>query len=230
MVSASTPWATLGQCHHSGRAPNLDRLKALYPPTPLGASGMDVGLPDGQMGNSEVGHLNLGAGRIVYQELTRITKDILDGDFFKKEALIWAMDEAKAQGRSLHLIGLLSDGGVHSHNTHLYALLGMAGPWADRSVHALLDGRDTPPSSGINFVRELETQMAVSAPARSPRWRAASTPWTATTSGRRVKMGMTRRSRSARRARHGPAQQSSQSYAGEVTDEFVAPRWCKNDP
>jgi len=141
--------------------PNVDRLMAAYPHTQLGASGMSVGLPDGQMGNSEVGHLNIGAGRVVYQELTRITKDILDGDLYEKEPLIWAMDSAKQQGKALHLIGLLSDGGVHSHNTHLYALLRMA---KDRGltrvyVHALLDGRDTPPTSGLGYVRELEQKM-----------------------------------------------------------------------
>ncbi|MHC1786861.1 MAG: 2,3-bisphosphoglycerate-independent phosphoglycerate mutase [Christensenellales bacterium] len=152
----------LGNAITAAGTPNLDRLKARFPHTQIGASGMDVGLPDGQMGNSEVGHLNMGAGRIVYQELTRITKDIRDGDFFKKEALIWAMDEAKRQGKALHLIGLLSDGGVHSHNTHLYALLEMAArrQLKEVHVHALLDGRDTPPSSGLGYVRELEAEMA----------------------------------------------------------------------
>lgn len=141
--------------------PNLDRLKAAYPHTQIGASGMDVGLPDGQMGNSEVGHLNIGAGRIVYQELTRITRDIQTGELFKKEPLLWAMDVAKDNGGALHFMGLLSDGGVHSHNTHLYALLQMA---KDRGlkkvyVHCLMDGRDVPPSSGIEFVRQLEKEI-----------------------------------------------------------------------
>ena len=110
---------------HEGNAifqqgtPKLDALMAKYPTTQLGASGMDVGLPDGQMGNSEVGHLNIGAGRIVYQELTRITKDIQDGVFFEKKPLVKAMDTAKETGKAVHLMGLLSDGGVHSHNTHL---------------------------------------------------------------------------------------------------------------
>ena len=102
--------------------PRLDTLMAKYPHTQIGASGMDVGLPDGQMGNSEVGHLNMGAGRVVYQEFTRITKDIQDGDFFKKEALVQVMEQTKASGKAIHLMGLVSDGGVHSHNTHLYAL------------------------------------------------------------------------------------------------------------
>ena len=141
--------------------PNLDRLKNAFPYTQIGASGMDVGLPDGQMGNSEVGHLNMGAGRVVYQELTRVTRDIRTGDFFEKEPLIWAMDTAKAQGTALHLIGLLSDGGVHSHNTHLYALLEMAKARGlkDVFVHALMDGRDVPPDSGLSFIMALEAKM-----------------------------------------------------------------------
>ncbi|MCL1963983.1 MAG: 2,3-bisphosphoglycerate-independent phosphoglycerate mutase [Firmicutes bacterium] len=142
--------------------PKLDALAARFPHTTIKASGMDVGLPEGQMGNSEVGHLNLGAGRVVYQELTQITKDIQDGVFFQKEELIWAMDAAKANGAGLHLLGLLSDGGVHSHNTHLYALLEMAKMRGLRRVyvHCFLDGRDVPPSSGLGFVRELEEKLA----------------------------------------------------------------------
>ncbi|MBQ2976265.1 MAG: 2,3-bisphosphoglycerate-independent phosphoglycerate mutase [Clostridia bacterium] len=141
--------------------PELDKLMKKYPTTMLGASGMDVGLPDGQMGNSEVGHLNIGAGRIVYQELTRITKDIQDGVFFEKEPLIWAMDSVKENGGNLHLMGLLSDGGVHSHNTHLYALLEMAKMRGLKKVyvHCLLDGRDVPPSSGIEYVKQLVEKM-----------------------------------------------------------------------
>ena len=141
--------------------PELDKLMKKYPTTMLGASGMDVGLPDGQMGNSEVGHLNIGAGRIVYQELTRITKDIQDGVFFEKEPLIWAMDSVKENGGNLHLMGLLSDGGVHSHITHLYALLEMAKKRGLKKVyvHCLLDGRDVPPSSGIEYVKQLVEKM-----------------------------------------------------------------------
>lgn len=142
--------------------PELDALKAKFPCTQLGASGMDVGLPDGQMGNSEVGHLNIGAGRIIYQELTHITKDIQDGVFFEKEPLIWAMDSARANGGSLHLMGLLSDGGVHSHNTHLYALLEMAKKRGVEKVyvHCFLDGRDVPPTSGADFVQQLQDKIA----------------------------------------------------------------------
>ena len=140
--------------------PVLDALSAKYPHTQIGASGMNVGLPDGQMGNSEVGHLNIGAGRIVYQELTRITKDIQDGEFFQKPELVKAMENAKQPGRALHLLGLVSDGGVHSHNTHLYALLEMAKRFdvPNVYVHCFLDGRDVPPSSGIDYVRELEAE------------------------------------------------------------------------
>ncbi|MBQ8860577.1 MAG: 2,3-bisphosphoglycerate-independent phosphoglycerate mutase [Ruminococcus sp.] len=141
--------------------PALDKIFSSNPITQIGASGMDVGLPDGQMGNSEVGHTNMGAGRIVYQELTRITKAIADGDFFNNEALNLAMDNAKNNGTSLHLFGLLSSGGVHSHNTHLYGILEMAKKkgLTDVYVHAFLDGRDVPPSSGKDFVKECVDKM-----------------------------------------------------------------------
>jgi len=141
--------------------PHIDALARKYPHTRLNASGMDVGLPDGQMGNSEVGHLNIGAGRIVYQELTRISKDIEDGEFFRKQALIDAMDSAKDLGKAVHLLGLVSDGGVHSHNTHLYALLEMCKQRGlkDIYVHCFLDGRDVAPTSGIHFIRELEEKL-----------------------------------------------------------------------
>ena len=146
-----------GNAVKAAGTPNLDKLWEKYPHTELGASGLNVGLPDGQMGNSEVGHLNIGAGRIVYQELTRITKDIEDGVFFEKEPLLWAMNSVKENGGALHLMGLLSDGGVHSHNTHLYALLEMAKKQGLEKVyvHCLMDGRDVPPTSGIEFVKQL---------------------------------------------------------------------------
>ena len=142
--------------------PTLDALMAKYPHTTIGASGMDVGLPDGQMGNSEVGHLNIGAGRIVYQELTRITKDIQDGEFFKKPELVAAMENARKPGHALHLMGLVSDGGVHSHNTHLYALIEMAKRFGVEHayVHCFMDGRDVPPSSGLDYIKELDAKMA----------------------------------------------------------------------
>ena len=142
-------------------SPNIKKLWEKYPHTQLGASGRDVGLPDGQMGNSEVGHLNIGAGRIVYQELTRITKEIEDGAFFENEALLSAVRGAKARGRKLHFYGLLSDGGVHSHISHLYALLELAKREgvAETYVHCFMDGRDVSPTSGAGYVRALEDKV-----------------------------------------------------------------------
>ena len=141
--------------------PVMDELMSKYPCVKGNASGMAVGLPEGQKGNSEVGHLNMGAGRIVYQELTRITKEIQDGDFFKNEALLAAVKNVKEKGSALHLCGLLSDGGVHSHNTHLYGLLELAKREGIEKVyvHCFLDGRDTPPASGKDFVEELVKKM-----------------------------------------------------------------------
>lgn len=141
--------------------PVMDKLMKEYPFVKGYASGMAVGLPDGQMGNSEVGHLNMGAGRIVYQELTRITKEIKDGDFFENKAFLQAIDNCKKHNSSLHLFGLLSDGGVHSHNTHLYGLLELAKRKGIENVyvHAFLDGRDTAPTSGKGFMEELIKEM-----------------------------------------------------------------------
>ncbi len=141
--------------------PNLDKLFKENPYTQLGASGMDVGLPDGQMGNSEVGHTNIGAGRVVYQELTRITKAINDGEFFNNNELNKAIDNAVQNKSSLHLIGLLSDGGVHSHNSHLYALLELCKRrnFSNVYIHAILDGRDTPPNSGIDYIKQCEEKI-----------------------------------------------------------------------
>jgi len=151
-----------GNAISAAHTPTLERLFESYPHTLIGASGMDVGLPEGQMGNSEVGHTNIGAGRVVYQELTRITKSIADGDFFENPALLEAVLEAKKNGSALHLIGLLSDGGVHSHNTHLYGLLRLCKTHGLSRVfvHALMDGRDVPPSSGKGFISQLQTEMA----------------------------------------------------------------------
>lgn len=142
--------------------PNFDRLMGKYPNSQLQASGLQVGLPEGQMGNSEVGHLNIGSGRIVYQELTRITKAIKDGDFFNNDALKVAMDNAKKSGSALHLMGLLSDGGVHSHIEHLRGLLEFAKKEGVQNVyvHAFMDGRDVPPSSGKEFIEKAEAMMA----------------------------------------------------------------------
>ena len=141
--------------------PVMDRLMKEYPFVKGNASGLAVGLPEGQMGSSEVGHLNMGAGRIVYQDLVRITKDIESGGFFENEAILKAMDNAKEKGTSLHIFGLLSDGGVHSHNTHLYALLELAKRRGLEKVyvHCFTDGRDTPPESGEDYIRALQEEM-----------------------------------------------------------------------
>ena len=143
------------------KKPNFDKLLEKYPHSQLHASGLQVGLPEGQMGNSEVGHLNIGSGRIVYQELTRITKAINDGDFFENETLKLAIDNAKKDGAALHLMGLLSDGGVHSHIEHLRGLLEFAKKEGvkDVFVHAFMDGRDVPPSSGKEFIEKTEVMM-----------------------------------------------------------------------
>jgi 2,3-bisphosphoglycerate-independent phosphoglycerate mutase len=143
------------------KTPNLTRLLAEYPHVQIHTSGMAVGLPDGQMGNSEVGHLNIGAGRVVYQDLTRITKSIRDSDFFSNPVLLECIRKTKAAGGRLHLSGLLSDGGVHSHNTHLYALLELARREGVKEVfvHCLLDGRDTPPQSGAGYLAQLEAEI-----------------------------------------------------------------------
>ena len=150
-----------GNAIKAANKPNLDRLFAENPVTEIGASGMDVGLPDGQMGNSEVGHTNMGAGRIVYQELTRITKTIDEDKLKENEAIVSAMDKALANGTALHLMGLLSSGGVHSHNTHLYGILELAKKKGLENVyvHAFLDGRDVPPSSAAEFMDELLDRM-----------------------------------------------------------------------
>ena len=152
---------TKGNAVAMAKTPVMDKLMKEYPFVKGNASGMAVGLPDGQMGNSEVGHLNMGAGRIVYQELTRITKEIQDGTFFENPALLDAVKNCKENGSALHMFGLLSDGGVHSHNTHLYGLLELAkrNGLEKVYVHAFLDGRDTPPASGKEFVEALEAKM-----------------------------------------------------------------------
>lgn len=150
-----------GNAVTAARTPNLDALFARYSATTLAASGIDVGLPDGQMGNSEVGHLNIGAGRIIYQDLTKISKSIVDGDFFTNPALLSAMRAVAGGKGKLHLMGLLSDGGVHSHISHLYALIQMAKEQGVKEilVHPFLDGRDTPPRSAVQYLAELEAEM-----------------------------------------------------------------------
>ena len=206
-------------------SPNVRRYAAEYPSSQLGASGMSVGLPDGQMGNSEVGHLNMGAGRIVYQELTKITKEIRDGEFFRNEALLAAMENAKKNGKKLHIWGLLSDGGVHSHNTHLYALLEMCKKEGlDRVyVHCFMDGRDVSPTSGAGFVRDLQNEMKkigvgkvasvcgrYYAMDRDNRWERVVQAYEMLTLGNGI-------------AAEDPAAAIEESYGKDVTDEFILP-------
>lgn len=148
----------MGNAIHAANHPNLTRLFTENPTTQLGASGLDVGLPDGQMGNSEVGHTNIGAGRVVYQELTRISKQIKDGPFFENEAFLGAVENCKAHDSALHIFGLMSDGGVHSHIEHIFGLLELAkkNGLSKVYVHCFMDGRDVPPTSGIDYVRQLK--------------------------------------------------------------------------
>lgn len=150
-----------GNAFKLAHTPNIDKLIAKYPNTHIATSGMAVGLPTGQMGNSEVGHTNIGAGRIVYQELTRITKEIEDGAFYNNKELLNAIKNVKENDSALHLMGLVSDGGVHSHNSHLYALLELAkrNNIENVYIHAFLDGRDTPPTSAIEYIKELEEKI-----------------------------------------------------------------------
>ena len=218
-----------GNAIAAANKPNLDKIFAENPHTQIGASGMDVGLPDGQMGNSEVGHTNIGAGRIVYQELTRITKSAQDGDMEKNEALLKAMNNAKNNGKALHLMGLLSDGGVHSHNTHLYALLEMAKRMGLEKVfvHCFMDGRDVPPSSGKDYVAQLLEKLEEIGVGK-----------VATVMGRYYAMDRDNRWERVEKAYaamvYGEGEQADcplcamqNSYDKEVTDEFVVPTVVK---
>ena len=215
----------LGNAILAAGTPHLDRLMATYPHTQLSASGPDVGLPPGQMGNSEVGHLNIGAGRVVNQELMQITRDIESGVLFEKQPLMRAMDSAKERDQALHLIGLLSDGGVHSHITHLFALLDMAKARGLKKVyvHCLLDGRDVPPTSGAGFVKQLQEKLE-----------AIGLGQIATIQGRywgmdrdnlwdRVKLGYDAMVLGEGVRAHDPVQAVLDSYEEGVTDEFVKP-------
>ncbi len=214
-----------GNAIAAAKHPNLEKIFAENPHTQIGASGMDVGLPDGQMGNSEVGHTNIGAGRIVYQELTRITKSAQDGDMMQNEALLKAMHNAKENGKALHFMGLLSDGGVHSHNTHLYALLEMAKKLGLEKVflHCFMDGRDVPPSSGKDYVKELMDKLQEIGVGKI-----------ATVMGRYYAMDRDNRWERVEKAYaamvYGEGEQADcplcamqNSYDKEVTDEFVVP-------
>jgi len=153
---------TNGNAVAAARKPNFDRYRAAYPHVSLLASGEAVGLPDGQMGNSEVGHLNLGAGRVVYQDLTRIGKSIRDGDFFANPAFVGAAEHVKANGGKLHLYGLLSDGGVHSHLQHVLALVDFAKEAGVTRlyIHAFLDGRDVLPTTGVSYIERLQDKLS----------------------------------------------------------------------
>ncbi len=213
---------------YTASTPNLDKIFAENPYTIIGASGMDVGLPDGQMGNSEVGHTNIGAGRVVYQELTRITKSIQDGDFFENEALCGAIDNCLKNDTALHLIGLMSDGGVHSHNTHLWGLLELAKRKGLTKVfiHCLMDGRDVAPTSGKDFVAECiekTKEIGVGTVAtvmgryyamdRDNRWERVSRAYAAMVYGEGIK-------------NTDPVAAIADSYEKGVTDEFIEPIVC----
>ena len=214
-----------GNAAVQAKSPVLDSLKKDYPFVKGYASGMAVGLPEGQMGNSEVGHLNMGAGRIVYQELTRITKEIQDGDFFENEALLAAVNNCKENNSALHMYGLVSDGGVHSHNTHIYGILELAKRHGLEKayVHCFLDGRDTPPASGKDYVAELVKKS-----------KEIGVGEVASVSGRYYAMDRDNRWDRVEKAyaaiRFGkgetaldPVQAIADSYANDVTDEFMVP-------
>ena len=207
----------------AARTPVLDGLFASCPNALLECSGLAVGLPEGQMGNSEVGHTNIGAGRVVYQELTRITKSIRDGDFFENPVLLEAVRRAKERNGTVHLMGLLSDGGVHSHIDHLFALLELCRrEGVQPCVHSFLDGRDTPPESGRGYLRRLEQRLAETggcmgviagrfyAMDRDKRWDRLQLAYDALVSGR------------APQAESAEAAITA-SYEAGVTDEFFRP-------
>jgi 2,3-bisphosphoglycerate-independent phosphoglycerate mutase len=214
-----------GNAVHLARTPNMDRWQREYPHTTLVAHGEAVGLPPGQMGNSEVGHLNIGAGRIVYQDLTRINRDLANGDFFGNEVLSGVMARCRRRDRGLHLLGLLSDGGVHSHFDHLVGLLEMAARQGLEKVyiHAFLDGRDTPPASGKSYLEKLEAELErigvgriatlcgrYYAMDRDNRWERVEMAWRALVQGKGV-VGAE------------PRVALFNAYAHGETDEFVKP-------
>ena len=213
---------------YMAKKPGLDRLFASSPHTLIGASGEDVGLPDGQMGNSEVGHTNIGAGRVVFQDLPHISRDIDSGEFFKNPAYLEAMEHCREWGTALHLMGLLSDGGVHSHITHLFALVKMAKEQGLEKVyvHCFLDGRDVPPSSGKSYVEQLQAKLDELGTGRI-----------ATVMGRYYAMDRDKRWDRVQRAydaialgegifEEDPAAAVQKSYDSGVTDEFMEPVVC----
>ncbi len=214
-----------GNAIETAGSPNVKALMDKYPSTLIGASGLDVGLPEGQMGNSEVGHLNMGAGRIVYQELTRITKSINDGDFFDNEEFNYVIDMVKKNKTKLHLYGLLSTGGVHSHISHLFALIKMAKQKGldNVYVHCFLDGRDVSPTSAIDFISDLQNEMdklsfgkiasvggRYYVMDRDNRWERVEKAYNMMTLGEGEKT-------------ENPIEYVKKSYLSNVTDEFVIP-------
>lgn len=224
-VTDGTEVAATGNAIAQAETPNFTKVWSAYPKTTLTASGERVGLPEGQMGNSEVGHLNLGAGRVVYQEFTRISKSITNGDFFRNPELVKTMERVKEQDTSLHLMGLLSDGGVHSHIDHLEALLKLAvGKGITKVyIHAFLDGRDVPPANALEYIEKLEEIcealevgqiVTVSgrywAMDRDNRWERTAKVYQAIVLGEGVKATL-------------PQVAVEQSYDKRVTDEFVEP-------
>ena len=224
--------STAGNAVRAAATPRLDQFFREFAHTSLRTSGLDVGLPDGQMGNSEVGHTNIGAGRVVFQDLPRISKSISDGDFFENPAYCRAMDTCLEKGTSLHLMGLLSDGGVHSHLEHLFALLKMA---KDKNlekvyIHAFLDGRDVSPTSGVDFVAQtvdkcqeigvgkIATVMGrYYAMDRDKRWERVEQAYDAMVYGE------------AAHTTPDPVAAVKDSYAAGITDEFVEPVVCDNE-
>ena len=216
---------TAGNAIAQAKKPNLDALFAEYPHAQLQASGLDVGLPEGQMGNSEVGHTNIGAGRVVFQILPKISKEIAEGKFFQNPVYLKAIHDAKNGGKALHVLGLLSDGGVHSHLTHIFAMLDMAKQQGVERVfvHCFLDGRDVPPTSGAGFVRQLQGKCEAVGNARI-----------ATVQGRFYGMDRDKRWERVEEGYNAivcgvgimnpdAAAAVEASYAEGVTDEFVKP-------
>ena len=221
---------TEGNAVKMANIPYLRNLLSENPNTIIHTSGNDVGLPEGQMGNSEVGHTNIGAGRIVYQDLAKITKEIEEGEFFSKTEFVNAIENCKTNGTKLHIMGLLSDGGVHSHNRHLYGLLELAKrkDFEEVYVHCFMDGRDTPPASGENYIQELENKIKEKGVGkiasisgrfysmdRDKRWERVEKAYNAIVRGEGIKA-------------NSAVEAIEESYRQEVFDEFVVPTVITN--
>lgn len=222
-------WGLNARCEANAaclaKTPHLDRLQSDYPTSQLVTSGLDVGLPAGQMGNSEVGHLNIGAGRVVYQDLTRISRAIDEGSFFDNPQLVQLCRRLAASGGTLHLLGLLSDGGVHSHNSHLYALLRLARQIGviDVCIHAILDGRDTPPRSGAGYLAALEREIVTVGVGRIASL--TGRYWTMDRDQRweRVERGYRALTEGVGHAATSSGEAIAAAYAADQGDEFVEP-------